>query len=368
MLMKTFALAGVLVGLTALTAPTGAATEESSVGVTFNKDVLPILQKNCQSCHRPGEIAPMSFLTYRDARPWARAMKTAVVSRQMPPWFVEKTVGVQRFRDDPSLSDEEIAKIAAWVDGGAPRGNPADMPPPKQWGDGQVWTIGTPDLVVSSPTVTVKALAPDFQSDFKPTAVPLTEDRYIKAVEVREIRVQERAAPEVASSGEKARAALSYSLIHHAIVTARTQLGGDDDLPVDTGGPNFNIAHEAGQNATFYPDGLGVLLPAGSSLTWELHTHAFGKEADVRLDVAFKLHPKGYRPKYVFGGLGGGSFANHDLDIPAGQDSVRFEALSYVSKPVKLVTFEPHMHAGGKRMCLLASYPNGARQTINCAG
>ena len=103
MSMKPLALVGVLVGLAALTAPMRATTEESSGGVTFNKDVLPILQKNCQSCHRPGEIAPMSFLTYKDTRPWARAMKTAVVSRQMPPWFADPAYG--HFANDKRLSD-----------------------------------------------------------------------------------------------------------------------------------------------------------------------------------------------------------------------------------------------------------------------
>ena len=98
--------------------------------VTFTKHVAPILQKSCQSCHRPGSVAPMSLLTYEEARPWARSIKQKVVGRSMPPWYVDKSVGIQTFKDDRSLTEQEIATIVAWADGGAPRGNPADMPPP----------------------------------------------------------------------------------------------------------------------------------------------------------------------------------------------------------------------------------------------
>ena len=96
--------------------------------VTFTKDVAPILQRNCQQCHRPGSIAPMSLLTYQDARPWARSIKQKVVAREMPPWHIDRNIGITKFKDDPSLSDAEIATIAQWVDAGAPMGNPADMP------------------------------------------------------------------------------------------------------------------------------------------------------------------------------------------------------------------------------------------------
>src|SRR5262245_25872053 len=123
------------------------AEEESKPGaVTFNKDVLPILQKNCQACHRPGEIAPMSFLTYKDVRPWAKAMKTAVVSRQMPPWFADPAHG--HFANDKRLSDAEIRTISAWTDGGAVEGNEKDRPAPVVFHDG--WNI-KPDMIVEMP-------------------------------------------------------------------------------------------------------------------------------------------------------------------------------------------------------------------------
>src|ERR1043165_3853682 len=143
-------------GLLARQRPAG----RSSSDATFNKDILPILQRSCQNCHRPGSLAPMSLLTYEEARPWARSMKLRTSLRSkpnaMPPWFIEKNIGIQQYKGDISLSDDEIDKIARWADSGAPRGNPADMPPPLKFADASEWQIGTPDLIVSSPTVTVK--------------------------------------------------------------------------------------------------------------------------------------------------------------------------------------------------------------------
>src|SRR5271166_2250582 len=121
-------LAGCLMGITAM------AATNSSLPVTFNKDVLPILQKNCQACHRPGEMAPMSLLTYADARPWAKATKAAVVTRKMPPWFADPTVG--HFRNERRLNAKEIAVLSAWADTGAPEGNPKDAPAPVKFNDG----------------------------------------------------------------------------------------------------------------------------------------------------------------------------------------------------------------------------------------
>src|SRR5689334_15913658 len=120
-------------------AAAGDAQAARAAPATFTKDLAPILQKSCQNCHRPGSIAPMSLLTYEDARPWVRSIKERVESRQMPPWHVDRTVGIRSFKDDPSLSDAEIATIVAWIDAGAPRGNPADMPPPRQFEDADRW-------------------------------------------------------------------------------------------------------------------------------------------------------------------------------------------------------------------------------------
>src|SRR4029077_12159962 len=129
-MMSIVAVIGATTGAAAQTA--GEATEPQ---VTFAKDVALILQRSCQACHRPNNIAPMSLLTYEDARPWARSIKARVSEREMPPWYIDRNVGVKKFDQDPSLSESEIATIAKWVDSGAPRGNPADMPPPRKFDD-----------------------------------------------------------------------------------------------------------------------------------------------------------------------------------------------------------------------------------------
>src|SRR5687767_3289191 len=137
-------------------APTPAAAD-----VTFAKHIAPILQRSCQTCHRPDGVAPMSLITYEEVRPWARAIKQRTglgpKAGVMPPWYLEKNIGIQKYKDDPSLSDEELAKVAKWADSGAPRGNPADIPPPREFTDGGDWRIGKPDLVVSSKELLVKS-------------------------------------------------------------------------------------------------------------------------------------------------------------------------------------------------------------------
>src|SRR2546427_2800147 len=155
--------------------------------VTFTKDIAPILQRSCQQCHHPDSVAPMSLLTYEEARPWARAMKTRTALRSqrgaMPPFFVERNIGIQKFKHDPSLSEEEIARIAKWADSSAPRGNPADMPPLRQFDTTDKWTIGEPDLILRSKDVTVPPVGPDRWGDFGLVPTGLTEDRYVSALE-----------------------------------------------------------------------------------------------------------------------------------------------------------------------------------------
>src|SRR6187455_3487915 len=159
--------------------------------VTFTKDIAPILQRSCQNCHRPGQVAPMSLIAYEDVRPWARAIRQRTSIRDkagaMPPWYIEKNIGIQQYKHDPSLSDEEVATIAQWVEAGAPRGNAADMPAPIQWPDEASWAIGEPDLIVDGPEIVVKGNAPDWWGDLEPTRIPIDEDRYVAAVEIKEV-------------------------------------------------------------------------------------------------------------------------------------------------------------------------------------
>src|ERR1043166_6376336 len=165
-----------------------AAADALPARVTFAKDVAPILQEKCQECHRPNTAAPMSLVTYEETRPWAKAIRQRVITRNMPPWHLDKTVGIQHFANDRSLTDEQIATVVAWVDAGAPQGNPKNMPQPKQWPDDGGWLLakqfGQPELVLKSDSYTMPAHGQDVW--FKPlTEVSLAEPRWVRAVEMR---------------------------------------------------------------------------------------------------------------------------------------------------------------------------------------
>ncbi len=171
--------------------------------VTFAKDVAPILQEKCQVCHRPGSIAPMSLLTYEEARPWASQIKYRVAARIMPPWHLNRTVGIQEFKNDRGLSDEQIDTIVSWVDAGAPLGDPNDLPPPKQFPPGDIWQIaeqfGQPDVIISSAPYTMPALSQDkWWTSTVDTGV--TEARWIRAIEVKPANGGRRIVHHVTSS------------------------------------------------------------------------------------------------------------------------------------------------------------------------
>lgn len=357
----------------ALVATPTRATGQTDHAVTFAKDISPILQRSCESCHRPRGGAPMNLITYQNVRPWARSIKNRTLSGEMPPWFIDKNIGIQAFKDDPSLTNEEIALIGQWVDAGAPQGNPADMPPPRDWPAGR-WTIGEPDLVISSPIATIEAVAADwFGGIGPPSPTGLTEDRYIKAVEVKEVLVNDdgleiepAAASADAAADDAGRAELNLWVVHHAVITAAVE-DDESENPLGAMG-NFNITHELGQNATYFPEWVGIKLPANSVLTYDrMHFHSVGEQVRARVDTAFKLHPKGYEPKYTQGfGAQSGAF-DLELDIPANQEDIMRDGFYRLTRPAILMTFEPHLHSSGRRMCIEALYPNNAREMLNCA-
>ena len=196
------------------------AAEPGGRHVTFSKDVASILQEKCQNCHREGQMAPMSLVTYDQVRPWAKAIKTRVVARQMPPWHLDKTVGIQEFQNDLSLSDEQIATIAKWADEGAPQGDPKDMPPPKQWPKDDGWQLakqfGAPDLILKSDDYTMPAKGQDVW--YKPlTPIPITEARWVRAVEMR--------------PGSQA----GRKITHHALAYLQQEEPGTNTGPVSQG-------------------------------------------------------------------------------------------------------------------------------------
>lgn len=317
----------------------------TGAAVTFSKDVAPILQRACQDCHRPGNIAPMSLLTYEEVRPWARSIRTKVSEREMPPWYIDRHVGIQKFDPDPSLSDAEIATIVKWVDGGAARGNPADMPPPKQFDDNSRWHIGVPDIVASLPAdVIVKSAAPDQWMDVDMTSVDLSEDRYIKAVEVKPSK--------------------GAAVVHHAV--ASTYLEDDPEVS-----KTLLVEYAVGKFGDIFPDGAGRLLKAGSKFTMNLHLHSIGEEIPANVVVGVKLYPKGYKPEFVETVTHVGD--QEDLDIAPGDSNARSEGYTVLTKPIRLTSFQPHLHNRGKAQCVEAIIPNAngrpglaKTETISC--
>jgi hypothetical protein len=350
--MRFAELRPILLGLAGVIAITSAAAAQtakpaSTSPVTFTKDVAPILQRSCQKCHRPGSIAPMSLLTYQDARPWARSIKREVEARNMPPWHVARGVGITKFKNDPSLSDEEIATIVKWVDAGAPQGNPGDMPPPVEFKDDNAWSLGTPDVVVTSVKHQVPAAGSDWWGDYI-IETNLTEDRWLRAVEAK---------PGV---GNK-------QVTHHLV----GYLMQDDDTSVTlagrdggAGGEQFLVEYAVGKNADIFPGDTGRLVKAGAKIRFNMHYHPIGEAKSDASQIALYFYPKGYTPKYYYQSSHTGD--NDDMDLPAGVDNIRTEGYSRLNQNARVTAFQPHLHNRGKAQCMQAIYPDGKMETISC--
>ena len=320
--------------------------------VTFTKDVAPIFADHCQICHRANTFAPMSLMTYQEARPWAKSIKAKVAAREMPPWFIDKNVGIQHFSNDVSLSDQDIATIVKWVDSGAPEGNPKDMPPARQFPNEQVWQIGKPDLIVNLPKdVVVKAKAPDQWPDIL-VDPGLTEDRYVEAVQI------------IPTKGRQ--------VIHHI----RTSLVDPDASTRHSGQLDGNVALEAGEMGVFlneyaigkggdvFREGSGRLIKAGTKVNFQFHLHSSGTETPTNVALGLKLYPKGYTPNHAITSL---TVGVNEIDLRPNAADVRSDAYMPLIKPARLLSFQPHMHNRGKAECLEAIYPNGKTEMLSCA-
>ena len=333
--------------------------------VTYTKDIAPILQRSCENCHRPNGAGPMSLTTYEEVRPWARAIKqrTGIGPHAgvMPPWYMEKNIGIQKYKDDPSLSDLEVAKVAKWADTGAPRGNPADMPPARTYVDDSVWRIGTPDLIVKMQDITVKGNAPDWWGEIESVPIPMDEDRYVLAVEVKEVN-------DVDAQNKERQTVGGRYVFHHLIY--RTQVGLDtpSDLELIAGSENVVSwpVHEVGRNPDYFDPKAAVLLKKGSYIVSDsVHLHSNGQDTKSHLEFGYKFAPKGYKPEYrrALIGLGNGV----DIDVKAMTTDQQLHAYTVLQEPTKLVSFEPHLHAPGTRMCLEAIWGYNI-QTLSCVG
>src|ERR687885_965685 len=341
-----------------------AAAADAAKQVTFSKDVAPIFQAKCQECHQPNSIAPMSLITYQDARPWARAIKERVATRQMPPWHIDKTVGVQKFKNDMSLTDEQIDTIVRWVDAGAPQGDPKDMPPPKPLVTDNEWKavrdgFGPPDLVVKSSEYTMPAEHQDVW--YRPMSdIPLTEPRWVKLVEIRPTNLKSR------------------KIIHHSIaylvlnndpeaVNTGTASGPgrqDDDLDVVNRRPQL-MEWAIGKGYDLYRPGTGKLLVPGEKISWDQHIHAVGEEVTGGSEIGIWFYKKGEEPKkrsYLIGFTG--IDRSKMLDIPP-NSFAHTEGFTVLKENALIENFQPHFHLRGKAMKVEAIRPDGSREVIS---
>jgi len=342
MSMLRGSLAGLAMGIAALAAT-------NSAPVTFNKDVLPILQKNCQGCHRPGELAPMSFLSYSETRPWAKAMKQAVVTKKMPPWFAEKG----HFANDRTLTDDEISTLARWADNGAPEGDAKDRPAPLAFHDG--WNI-QPDLIVEMPKEFLVAASGTINYQNFLVKVNFPEDRWVVAAEMRPGN------PKVVHHGRVIVRPPTSTWMAKA-VPGEPYEEGSDGMGGARAGTDLLGKYNPGLGAqSFEVDGSAKFIPKGSDLVFNLHYTAVGTPQTDRSKVGlvFAKHPPTLR--YW---MSPGTPAAFNLVIPAGDSNA--EVVSEVTIGVdgaRLVYIQPHLHLRGKDYEIRLTYPTGETETI----
>jgi len=312
--------------------------------VTYAKDVAPIFREKCETCHRPGQGAPMNLTTYEEARPWARSIKQRVATRNMPPWHLDKTVGIQEFQNDRSLNDTQIATIVKWVDAGAPMGDKKDLPVAKVWPDDSGWqyakVIGKePDMVIKSEPYTVKAV--DQDQWWKPLSdVPVTEERWVRAVEMRPGTV----------AGKR--------ITHHALASLE-QVEPPSTEDVGSGGPGLLMEWAIGKNYDAYREGSGKLILPGSKIRWDIHYHSVGEDIRDHVELAIYLYPVGYKPEHRtrLNILNAYKQLN-DLDI-APNSMAQTQSFHVMKTAGRLESFQPHMHLRGKGMSMEAILPDG---------
>ena len=340
---------------------------QTSASVTFSKDIAPIFQAKCQACHQPNSIAPMSLITYQEARPWARSIKDRVARRQMPPWHIDPSVGVTKFKNDMSLSEAQIDTVVKWVDAGAPQGDAKDLPKPVPLVTDNEWQgvrdgFGQPDLVVRSTEYKMPAVGQDVW--YRPMQdLPITEPRWVKMVEIRPTNMKAR------------------KIVHHSI--AYLVLADDPDA-VNTGtsnGPSTPSSREdlvnrrpqlmewaIGKGYDLFREGTGKLIVPGEKISWDQHLHAIGEEVMGGSEIALWYYPKGQEPSkrsYLIGftGLRQREF----LDIPP--NSVAYtEGFTALKENTMITNFQPHFHLRGKAMKVEAIRPDGGREIVSYVG
>jgi hypothetical protein len=330
--------------------------------VTFAKDVAPILQARCQDCHHAGTVAPMSLVTYEETRPWAKSIRERVLMRQMPPWHIDMNVGVRKFKNDMSLTEDQIDTLVRWVDAGAPLGDPKDMPAAKQWPSANEWQaakeLGPPDVVVKSDPYTMAQKHQDVW--WRPASdIGITEPRWVKAVEIRPGSLDGR------------------KITHHAVAYL---VQDDPDALAPGSDPDLNsraflMEWAIGKGFDLYPADTGKLLLPGSQISWDIHLHAVGQEIRDNVELGLWLYPKGQEPKHrtyltgfealkTFSGVGRSGGSTRNVDIPP-NTIASSDNFTVLKKAARLENFQPHMHLRGKAMSVEAILPDGTVQPVS---
>ena len=319
---------------------------------TYTKDVAPILQKHCQSCHRPGEAAPFSMLSYEDTRPWAGAMKMAVRLKAMPPWYADPQVG--HFSNDRSLSQKDIDTIVAWSTAGAPKGDANDMPPPVNFLEG--WDIPKPDVTFQLPKefAVPESGMVEYQYVIVPTG--FTEDKWVQAAEVRptERSVVHHIIAYVREPGSNYFKDQKPGAFFEAPPAKTDEIVDSSALPSD-----FLVGYAPGQPAEILPAGEAKLIKAGSDIVFEVHYTPNGKAVmdRTKLGLVFAKEPPKKRVQTL-------SASNGTFKIPPGDPNYRVDASFEIRKPVTLASIHPHMHTRGKDFEYRVVFPNGETRTI----
>ena len=348
-----------VLGLLALMSPLNVTAQSDEI--TFHKDIEPILQRSCQNCHRVGGVGPMPLVTYAQVAPFAGLIeyKTGLRDRAgaMPPWYMEKDIGIQDYKNDPSLNDKEIVAISTWARSGTPKGDIADAPEPLVFDDSLKWTAGEPDLIVRTNSVTKLAGTADWWGEIDRVPVSLEQDRYVKSVEVVEVN-------DVNNTTGTGRDTVGGRYIFHHMIWSTAELDEDGNRVEEsvTGWP----VHEVGRNPDIFDPEGGRLLRAGTYIYSDsVHLHSNGQDTTGHLEIGFRFHPEGYEPKYerVSLGLGNGV----DISIAGNQDNQELHAYTVLEQHTKFITFEPHLHAPGERMCLEAIWGYTV-ETLACVG
>lgn len=334
--------------LTLVTAGVAAAQDAP----TFAADVAPILYENCARCHQPDGIGPMSLLSYQDARRYASRIRDKVVSREMPPWHLDKTVGIQAYKNDISLSDRQIETVVRWVDAGAPPGDPSVLPPVPDLPTGEDFTLtaelGPPDFIIESEPYTVQANAQDqWWSPSTTFEGVIDGPRYVRATEM------------------KGSYPLGVRVLHHGHVTLSMvdAEGRRSSRPLGRQG--------VGKGGDLFPESTGMLIQPEGRISWNLHYFPIDEVVENERAVsAVWLYPEGYVPEYETVGeerftadMGGDMPWAGDIVIPPNSVKVQ-QGVHVLDQPALVSSFRPHMHMRGREQSLEAIYPDGRREML----